>query len=228
MALITGSVGCRSSRGGSGGNAGPGGGIASSDPLLGGARIPPQNLPVPGKDSYGSRGTRDPLLISPTGLEDRGQKATQQNPDKPTNSKGDGTAASRPRSRREPWRPGLEATNAALAAGLRPDDSTLSIGDRRPVGATASTSVPLRPRAVPTSATTESPNGYESLIAALKQTGAKWEPPMRDGDGYVMRADLPVSSDTPGLVRRYEGAGPTPAAAAQQLLDQIRSDQVVR
>ena len=225
--LLAGGAGCKNSRGGwlRGGGGSADDGIARNDPLLGGARIPPQNLPIPGKDSYGSRGTRDPLLVSPAGLEDRGTKATQQTPDKPANAKGDGTTASRPRDGREPWRPGPEATNAALAAGLRPDDSVLSIGDRRPVGTPASNPVPLRPRGTPASATAGAAAGIESFTAALQQLGAKWEPPVRDGDLFVMRADVPIAADAPGLVRRYEGAGPTPAAAAQQLVEQVRGDR---
>lgn len=224
--LLAGGAGCRNARGGwlRGGGGGSGDGIARHDPLLGGARIPPQNLPIPGKDAYGSRGTRDPLLVSPTGRDDHDRKATQQNPDNPPNTKAGGSAA-RSRDSREPWRPGLEATNGALAAGLRPDDSVLSIGDRRPVGATASRPVPLRPRAEPAPAAVSAPAGIESYTAVLQHLGAKWDGPVREGDVFVMRADVPVSADSPGLLRRYEGAGPTPAAAANQLVEQVRGDR---
>src|SRR5581483_6962888 len=55
-------AGCRNSDGFLGRKSGPEGALASRDPLLGGTRIPPQNLPVPGKDGYGARERRDPLL----------------------------------------------------------------------------------------------------------------------------------------------------------------------
>jgi hypothetical protein len=46
-----------------------------------------------------------------------------------------------------------------------------------------------------------------------------------EGGQYVARVDVPLDADQPGLVRRYEGAGPTPAAALKQVLDEVRTDK---
>ncbi len=209
-------AGCRSS----GGYADRGGGetggtLTSRDPLLGGTRIPPQNLPVPGKDGYGSRERRDPLLGSPTGRDDGSERA----------GKADGGGSASRGAGKEPFRPGPGTTNAALAGALVPDDTELSIGERRTPGKTTGQPrgpVPLRPK----DAANPPPGpGFDEVTDQLKRYGATWDPPVREGGEYVFRCDVPTDPDRPGLVRRYEGAGPTAAAAAKQVLDQVKSDR---
>jgi hypothetical protein len=174
-----------------------GGGPSSrgNDPLLG-RYIPKTNLPVSDRDAAG-RG-RDPLYSTPAGRDKGGDREK----DEPS-----------ARADREPYRPGIETTVAGLAAG-RADDTSLSIGerpDRRSGGATAGRGpVPL------------TAPGVESVAAELRRLGATVTEPVREGGEYVMRAD--VAPPDGGRVRRYEGAGGTPAAAARQLLDQVRED----
>src|SRR5581483_10873998 len=193
-------AGCRNSDGFLGRKSGPEGALASRDPLLGGTRIPPQNLPVPGKDGYGARERRDPLLGAPAGRDGAGERAGQ----------GDGKgSAKRGPTKDEPFRPGPGTTNAALASHLVPDD-TLSIGDRR---------APGRPTSRPADGDPE----FELVADELRRCGATVEPAARVGDGYEVRASVPL--DGPGLIRQYTGAGPTPAAAAKQVLDQVKADR---
>ena len=102
-----GSFGCKGREGGL---------FGGRDPLIGGERIPPQGVPIPGKDGYGSNGTRDPLLK--------------------------GSSASR--DPREPYRPGAEITTAALAGNRLQDDvDPLRMDERRPAG--TKTSIPSTP-----------------------------------------------------------------------------------
>jgi hypothetical protein len=196
-------AGCKSSGGGLFNRGGPNGTLMSrGDPLLGGARIPPQNLPLPGRDGYGARERKDPLLGSPAGR-DADERAGRDD------AKG---SASRGWTKDHPFRPGPGTTNAALAGHLVPDD-TLSIGDRRAPGRTASQPADDGPE-------------YTRAADELRRLGATVDPPERTGNGYEVRATVPL--DGPGLIRQYTGAGLTPAAAVRQLLDQVRSDRAGR
>lgn len=198
-------VGCKNSGGGVfGRRSNPDGSLMSrGDPLLGGARIPPQNLPVPGREGYGARERRDPLLGSP---------AARDGDDKQAGQGGSKGSAIRRPTKDEPFRPGPGTTNAALAGHLAPDD-TLSIGDRRAPGRTASQ---IRD---------DSPE-FVRAAEELRRLGATVGDPTRVGNGYEVRASVPLGDA--GVVRQYTGAGPTAAAAAKQALDQIRADKAGR
>jgi hypothetical protein len=196
-------VGCKSSGGGGvfGRRSNPDGSLTSrGDPLLGGARIPPQNLPVPGREGYGSRERRDPLLGSPAARDGSAERAGKDG--------AKGSAIRRP-TKDEPFRPGPGTTNAALAGHLAPDD-TLSIGDRRTPGRTTS-----QPR-------DDGPE-FDGIADELKRLGATAVDSARVGSGYEVRASVPLNDA--GGVRQYTGAGPTAAAAARQVLDQLKSDR---
>ena len=194
-------VGCKNSGGVFGRRSGPDGSLMSrGDPLLGGARIPPQNLPLPGREGFGARERRDPLLGSP---------AARDGTDKQAGQGGSKGSAIRRPTKDEPFRPGPGTTNAALAGHLAPDD-TLSIGDRRTPGRTASH---IRD---------DSPE-FVRAAEELRRLGATVGDSTRVGDGYEVRASVPVGDA--GVVRQYTGAGPTAIAAAKQVLDQIKSDR---
>jgi hypothetical protein len=195
-------VGCKSPGGGVfGRRSNPDGNLVSrGDPLLGGARIPPQNLPVPGREGYWTRERKDPLLGSPAARDGTGERASKEG------SKG--SAIRRP-TKDEPFRPGPGTTNAALAGHLAPDD-TLSIGDRRTPGRTAS------------QVRDDSPE-FVRAAEDLRRLGATVGDPVRAGSGYEVRASVPLGDA--GVIRQYTGAGPTAAAAVKQVLDQIQSDR---
>jgi len=207
---VLGGAGCRlfdKDRGSGGGRAPARPSGDRPDPLLG-THIPATNLPVPGRDRDGyGKEKADPLLGSPTGRS--GERSSQN----------------LPRADREPYRPGPGDTVAGLAGGFEPEDTGLSIGprpDRRPPGdPTGRGPVPLRP----TDGGTAGGMTYTQVTDALKRFDARWSDPTRDGEGYVFRADVPIEGGGEGPVRRYEGSGPTPAAAAKQVLDQLKSDR---
>ena len=201
VALVS---GCRHSNGAGVPSASP-----RNDPLLSGARIPPQNLPVPGRDGYANRDKKDPLLGTPTKTDDKQDRSVPvkgQEKNLPDN----GSA----KAPREPYRPGPSSTTAALAGRLPYDDTTLSIGDRRPASQLASQ---------PKSGNTEA--DFDRVTGLLKKMGATWEPVTTENGQSVFRVDVPIDPDQPGRIRRYEGVGPTPATAAEQALQQIRGDR---
>ena len=107
LGVSVGAAGCKNREGGL---------FSGRDPLIGGEKIPPQGVPIPGKDGYGSNGTRDPLL----------------------------KGASASRDPREPYRPSAEITSAALAGHRRQDDvDPLRMEERHPTG--TKLSVPATP-----------------------------------------------------------------------------------
>ena len=167
-------AGCKS-----GGGGGKGEALASrGDPLLG-ARIPPQNLPVSGKDSYTSREKRDPLLGFPSA------------PDKPRDEKvskpvKDGTTSSLPRNTKDdPFRRGVGSTPAALAGHIEPDESGLSIGDRRPT-------------VIPAGAVRDNGAAFDTIATELRKLGAKVGEPEREKGKFVVRCEVPIDADDPG------------------------------
>jgi hypothetical protein len=201
------------------GGGSPGSLTSRGDPLLGGARIPPQNLPIPNRGD--SAQSRDPLLstgvptgkTAPTERTDRGEPKKDQ-------------ASIR---RDDPFRPGRAQTAAALAARTIATDDTLAIGDRNPTITPASgTDGPapfqlpggVKPLADGISAT--------DVAAALRNLGATIDPPERTAEGYIIRVTVPIgkpgADGRPGLIRQYEGIGTTAAMAAADALTQIRGD----
>lgn len=205
--------GCKSVGGGGGGPKDATPVSRNTDPLLGGGRIPPQNLPIPGRDSYGARDRRDPLLGAPAGGKSRDPVEAAD--------RSDGTPGEKAARAVDPYRPGKTTTNAALAGRITSDDSSLSIGDRRPaVSPTGSGPVPLRSRDEPASTGGWT---FDQIETELKRYSATLSTPRREPEGgWSVLADVALGG--PGQVRRYEGVGDTPAAAAKQILDQVRGD----
>jgi hypothetical protein len=196
-------AGCKSSGGGGAKSAGL---MSRGDPLLG-ARIPPQNLPTSGKDAYTSRERRDPLYGIPSTAED---KPRDEKVSKPLNEKGNATSSLPRNTKDDPFRRGVTTTPAALAGRIEPDDSTLSIGDRRPT-------------VIPAGAVRD--GSFDAVAAELRKLGAKVGEPEREKGRFVVRCEVPIDADDPGRLRWYEGAGSTPAAAAKQLLEQVTADR---
>ena len=204
--------GCKSGNKNSGGGL-FGGSLTSrnSDPLMGGTRIPPQDLPVPGRE-YGAQNKPDPLL-DPGKPASRGKKTERADDNRRL------PPASLPSGTRPTYRPSRVTTPAALAGRpLDIDNNELSIGsrpgDRRD-------DLPRSDDAAPTGGQT-----YDDIVKQLREYGAVWDTPERDADGgqYVFDCRVPLTGGAEGRVRRYEGVGETRAAAAKQVLDQVKED----
>lgn len=105
-------------------------------------------------------------------------------------------------ARREPYRPTRDTTAAGLAGGRNlPDDA-----DADP-----------RQNATATGRGRES---YDQAVSELKRLNVQFDEATREGGEFVMRGELVTGRN--GSVRRYEGAGQSAAAAARQLLEQVR------
>jgi hypothetical protein len=196
LGLLTGTgSGCRLFN--KGGSSDGGWALGTRDPLFGRDRIPATNLPT-GREN--ARGTKDPLLVTPTA---EGEKLSSDLPP------GGG--------RKEPFRTGPETTAAGLAGGR--NDPLLAVradepDDRRPTGSsTGRGPVLLQP----------GPGGaaFEQTVGELRRYGIKVGEPVREGSDFVLRGETESAA---GVRRRYEGAGPTAAAAASDLLEQVRSE----
>jgi hypothetical protein len=196
--------GCKSGSKTSGGGL-FGGKLASrnSDPLLGGTRIPPQDLPVPGKE-YGAQNKPDPLFDTGRAAS-RGKKTERaENDRKPPPASIPGT--------RPTYRPGRATTPAALAGRLDSDDGEMSIGPRPGSKAGGEMSG-------------SGGQTYDEIVKELRDYGATWDAPDREKDTgqFVFRCSV-LLSEGDGRKRWYEGVGDTEAAAAKQVLDQIKGD----
>lgn len=210
-----GGAGCKASSKTGGG---VGGSLTSrnTDPLMGGTRIPPQDLPIPSKD-YGAREAKDPLL-------DGGQPASRgkkgDRAENGTTKRSDPTAL--PTGSRPTYRPGRVTTPAALAGVMEPDDTDLSIGTRpRDTPAGGGNGADRRAAGVQS-------DDYDLIVGRLRDYGVEWQTPERDRETgqYVFACTVPLTGGAEGRMRRYEGGGDTQAAAARQVLDQIRTDTV--
>jgi hypothetical protein len=159
-----------------------------------GRNIPKQDIPIPGKDGYGAD-TRDPLLRN--------------------------TQASRDGDRydKEPFRPSAGTTPAALAARNRDDLASVPSLDDRPAGTpTGRSPAPFRPAG-------DADGTLDQALDDLRRLGAKWSAPRRGANGdFVIECDVSLGPNGEGPFRRYEGIGPTDAAAARDALKQIKSE----
>jgi hypothetical protein len=184
--LATAAAGCKSTGSGDGGS-------AKADPIFG-RHIPKQDLPIPGKDGYGSD-TRDPLL-----------RNTQASRD------GD-------RYEKEPFRTGAGTTPASLAAKGGSEASIPSIDDRPTGTPTSRNPVPFKPAAGDSGATFD-----QSLDELRRLGVKWNSPRRGATGETVFECDLPLGPNGEGPFRRYEGVGATEAAAASDALRQIKSE----
>ncbi len=142
-----------------------------------------------------ARGKRDPLLVSPSKDDEK------LSSDLPSDG------------RREPFRTGPNTTAAGLARG---GDPLLSVRADEPAD-------DRRPRGGPVMLKGNSEtSALDRALDDLKRLGVKAGEPVREGGEYVLRGER-ESGD--GIRRRYEASGSSPAAAAQDLLEQVRSEQ---
>jgi len=178
---------------------------AAVDPILTNGRIPPQDLPVPGKDGLASGTGRDPLLGPPPTRDDRPDRtvgAGKRTPPKPDE------ATTTPPRVSVPYRPTRATTPAALASRIDPNDPAYKVGDDPPP-----VSIGRGDRTA------------EEWTRELKKLGATVGKPTLERGEYVARGEVELDPDgRPGVRRAYEAAGATPAAALRQLLEQISGD----
>ena len=179
---------------------------ASADPLLTNGRIPPQDLPVPGKDGLAKNAGRDPLFgRPPADREDRPERAAGTGKRTPQ-TKPNETSSLPPAS--VPYRPSSSSTAAALAARIDPNDPKYRVGDDPPP---VSIGRPDRTA--------------DELTRDLKRLGATVAKPTLERGEYVARGEVELDPDgRPGVRRAYEAAGATPAASLKSLLEQMRGD----
>jgi hypothetical protein len=117
----------------------------------------------------------------------------------------------------EPYRASGATSIAGLAGNVRVDESGMSLGDRRAGAESAVRGTPLKPREA---ATTE---GWEGAAEDLRLLRARYDAPRRDAGGdYTMSATVAMAD---GTLRSYEAAGPSAAAAARALAEEIRADR---
>lgn len=209
LALVLGTAGCKSSKGGSAN------GVASTDPLMSNNRIPPTSVPIPDRGTgLGSRTKgNDPLLGSPTaGSKDKRGATRTEDSDR---WKG-------------PYIPSEAATNAALTSRLRNDHSDLSL-DEKPVDTSRGARLQLAAATVPVSVSAGTSIGSDQVpkvlqddLKALGIDNGGYELVKTPSGEFAVRAQVP--NKTNGLTR-YEEVGPTAAAAVQRLVDQIKSDR---
>lgn len=182
---------------------------AAVDPILTNGRIPPQNLPVPGKDSLTVDAGRDPLFGSPAARDkddrpDRAATAGKRSPPPPS-----GQTSSVPRAS-VPYRPSPASAPAALASRIDPNDPAYKVGDDPP----PVLSVGRRDRSA------------DDLLKELKALGATVRSPALERGEYVCRGEIELDPDgKPGARRAYETAGATPVVALRQMLEQMTADR---
>ena len=185
-----------------------GGGVAkTTDPLMGGpqARIPAQNLPIPGTGTAGTRGRSDPLLGAPTGRP--GDKVGAGYSNDPERWKGI-------------YIPDSASTPASLAGRMAPDDEGLKIEPaggvvRQPATASPAASIPPTREQLP-----------DSIVRELQNYGVKpgdYQLASKAGVGYVFQADIAINGD--GAKRRYTDTAPTPTEAARKVLESVKADR---
>lgn len=204
-ALSLACTGCKAFSGGSTDRPASG---SRGDPILG-MRLPPQGVPGPDKgDLAGTK--RDPLLTSPAGR-------APNNPNGQANKSATGEVSALPPrlgipdDTRVPFRPGIESSPAALAAGVKADD-TLTI-NRRPIAASIGGSTDAKSDEV-----------YAKATRQLRDYNATWTTPVKTDAGYSVAVQRSQSAKNDGPVRKYQGVGTTPTAALQSAAEQIRND----
>jgi len=179
------------------------GGIARNDPLLGGNRIPPQNVPVPDRGTAGNKSKPFDPLMTPVGSKDT--KSGAGYTDDPQRWKG------------RPYSPNMGSVPASLA-GRGKDGDELKIED-------PTRGVPLQPAGGPI------PAGDADLAASadlqlqqLREYGvAKGNYSFtRENGSVVFRANVPSPT---GATQGFTGVGANPAEAVKQVLDQVKANR---
>jgi len=204
-ALTLSLTGCKAFSGGSADRPASGG---RGDPILG-MRLPPQDVPVGGKSDLAG-GKKDPLFTSPAG------RGRDNPPGHATKAAAGEVSSLPPRSGptdddRVPYRPGVEASPAALAVGPKTDD-TLTI-NRRPTPASIGGTGDGKPD-----------DPYAKATRLLRDYNATWATPVKTDDGYSVAVQRSQSAKNAGPLRKYQGVGATPTAALQSAAEQIRND----
>ncbi len=185
----------------------------SSDPLVTGPRIPPQNVPVPER-GIGANG-KDPLLGTPV---------------KPVDKTGVGYTDD-PSRFKQTYLPGPGSTPAALAVGNAKDGDGLKIDgneNRVPLQPAAGTQLPPSLPSVagsPVAGVPPSGNSLDALYRELDARGCKATDRslVQENGQYTFRASIPRAGSN-GAKLQCTAVGATPEDAVRQVLDTVASD----
>jgi hypothetical protein len=204
LALLLGSVGCKSK------DSGPSSNLSRNDPLLAGpGRIPRQNIPLPDRGTAGGK-RPDPLLGSPTSG---------------TRSNTGGFSVDPDRFKNGPYLPGPGGSPAALAGNPLPSDEGLSIDLPGGVGLTPAGG-PIAAPDRPAPRAPAAPLGSDAAFAELAKYG------VQRGDYVVAREDgvvlvrVKVLTTPEGPSQSFTGQGPTESAAVKQVVEQLKAAKV--
>ncbi len=196
LALLLGTLGCKSK------DSGGGGSMTKNDPLIGGpSRIPKQNVPVPDRGTAtGPKSRVDPLLGSPT-------SGTRANA-------GTGYTDDPERWKKGPYVPGPGGAPASLAGKPKDDGEGLKID--------APGGVELTPAAGTVPAAPAPSSGTDATFNELAKYGVKrgdYSVSREDGQ-VIVRVKVPLGAEGP--VRSFTGQGATETIAVKQVVDQIK------
>jgi hypothetical protein len=196
LALVLGSVGCKSK------DSGPSSNLSKNDPLIAGpGRIPKQNVPVPDRGGTAGGKRVDPLLGSPTSG---------------TRANAGGYTDDPERWKKGPYVPGPGGSPAALAGKPKDDGEGLSIDLPGGVGLTPAGGVAPAPAPV-------QPLGSDAAFAELAKYGVKrGDYSIAREDGVVV-VRVKVLAAPEGPSRGFTGQGSTESAAVKQVVDQLKS-----
>lgn len=175
-------------------------GTRSNDPLVvGPGRIPKQSLPIPERGTAGNKGRDDPLLSAPVG--------------RPGETSGSGYSDDPDRQKVGLFLPGRSTTPAALAARVKDDGDSLRL--EIPGGVTLT----------PAGGSGLAGAGSAGVPAELVPYRIKASDytVVRENGQYVVEVKVPI--EEAGARRGYKGAGPTEAAAVQQIVDQLQAER---
>jgi hypothetical protein len=179
-------------------------GTRSSDPLVQGTRIPPQNVPLPDRGGIGSNGKTDPLM-SPTS--------------KPQDKSGVGWSDD-PSRFKDTFIPSAASTPAALAGHLKESGELKIDGNENkvPLQQTGGVSS-VRPFAQSAE--------LASTYTQLEKYGCKAENRSlsQENGQYVIRATVPKDGPNGvGPKLQVMAVGQTPEEAASRLVDQVQME----
>jgi hypothetical protein len=174
----------------------------NNDPLVGGTRIPPQNVPVPDRGGVGANGKTDPLMASPVS--------------KPPDKTGVGYTDD-PSRFKGTYIPSASTMPAALAGNLKDDELKIDGNENKVPLMQTGAVLPGKPLAQNAD--------LAAVYSELEKYGCKPENRSlsQENGGYLFRAAVPREGGN-GAKTQYQETGRTAEEAVKKVLDQIQAD----